>query len=145
MRRDSGLSRLSLNQRTTAEWSLREAIDGCVGAGLSSIGVWREQLAEAGQGEAVTWLADAGLRVSTLCRGGFFTPSDPAAIEAAHEENLRALDEAAALGAATLCLVPGACRSVIVILPERGSGRPTRSGGWFRTRGRSGSRWASSR
>lgn len=104
---DPGLARLSLNQRTTAEWSLREAIDGCVTAGLSSIGVWREQLAEAGQDNAVTWLADAGLRVSTLCRGGFFTAADPAAIEAAHAENVRALDEAAALGAATLCLVPG--------------------------------------
>ena len=42
------LDRLSLNQRTTAEWTLREAIDGCLRAGLSSIGVWREQLAEAG-------------------------------------------------------------------------------------------------
>lgn len=104
---DPGLARLSLNQRTTAEWSLREAIDGCVTAGLSSIGVWREQLAEAGQDNAVTWLADAGLRVSTLCRGGFFTAADPTAIEAAHAENVRALDEAAALGAATLCLVPG--------------------------------------
>ncbi|HEU4546660.1 MAG TPA: hypothetical protein VFR88_10250, partial [Microlunatus sp.] len=81
------LERLSLNQRTTATWTLRQAIDGCLAAGLSSIGVWREQLAEAGQDDAVRWLADAGLRVSTLCRGGFFTASDPAAIEAAHAEN----------------------------------------------------------
>ncbi len=104
---DATLARLSLNQRTTAGWTLREAIDGCLAAGLSSIGVWREQLAEAGQENAVRWLADAGLRVSTLCRGGFFTASDPDAVEAAHAENLRALDEAAAIGAATLCLVPG--------------------------------------
>jgi sugar phosphate isomerase/epimerase len=101
------LERLSLNQRTTAHWTLREAIDGCLAAGLSSIGVWREQLAEAGQEDAVRWLAEAGLRVSTLCRGGFFTASDPAAVEAAHADNRRALDEAAAIGAATLCLVPG--------------------------------------
>jgi sugar phosphate isomerase/epimerase len=104
---DPKLARLSLNQRTTASWTLREAIDGCVTAGLSSIGVWREQLAEAGQANAVAWLAEAGLRVSTLCRGGFFTASDPVAIETAHAENLEALDEAATLGAATLCLVPG--------------------------------------
>ena len=44
---DAKLARLSLNQRTTASWTLREAIDGCLAAGLSSIGVWREQLAEA--------------------------------------------------------------------------------------------------
>lgn len=103
----SGRERLSLNQRTTAGWTLREAIDGCVRAGLPSIGVWREQLAEAGLENAVTWLAEAGLRVSSLCRGGFFTASDPAAVEAAHAENLRALNEAAAIGARTLCLVPG--------------------------------------
>jgi sugar phosphate isomerase/epimerase len=101
------LSRLSLNQRTTANWTLREAIDGCVAAGLSSIGVWREPLAEVGVETAQKWLADAGLRVSTLCRGGFFTVAEPEQIEAAHAENLRALDEAAAIGAATLCLVPG--------------------------------------
>ena len=101
------MSRLSLNQKTTNSWSLREAIDGCVAAGLSSIGVWREPLAEAGVDSARKWLADAGLRVSSLCRGGFFTASDRASIEAAHDENLRAIDEAAAIGAVTLCLVPG--------------------------------------
>lgn len=101
------MSRLSLNQKTTNLWSLREAIDGTVAAGLSSIGIWREPLAEAGLENAQIWLADAGLRVSSLCRGGFFTAADPAQIEAAHADNLRAIDEAAALGTDTLCLVPG--------------------------------------
>ena len=101
------LKRLSLNQQTTNSWSLREAIDGCVAAGLSSIGVWREPLAEVGVESARKWLADAGLRVSSLCRGGFFTAADPTLVEAAHAENLRAIDEAAAIGAGTLCLVPG--------------------------------------
>lgn len=100
-------SRLSLNQRTTAEWSLREAIDGCVRAGLPAIGVWREPVAEVGLEVAVGWVRDAGLRVSSVCRGGFFTGSDPGVRQAAHEENLRALDETAALGAPTLVLVPG--------------------------------------
>lgn len=99
--------RLSLNQRTTAEWSLREAIDGCVRAGLPAIGVWREPVAEAGLEVAVAWVREAGLRVSSVCRGGFFTGADPRARREAHEENLRALDEAAALGAPTLVLVPG--------------------------------------
>ena len=101
------MSRLSLNQKTTNLWSLREAIDGTVAAGLSSIGVWREPLAEAGLDNAQAWLAEAGLRVSSLCRGGFFAAADPAEIEAAHADNLRAIDEAAALGTDTLCLVPG--------------------------------------
>jgi sugar phosphate isomerase/epimerase len=101
------LSRLSLNQRTTAAWSLREAIDGCLAGGLPAIGVWREQVAEAGLTTAAAWLRDSGLRVSSVCRGGFFTVADPAARREAHDDNLRALDEAASLGAPVLVLVPG--------------------------------------
>jgi len=104
---DERLSRLSLNQRTIARWSLREAVECCARAGVPAIGVWREQLAEAGLDNALRWIEAAGLRVSSLCRGGFFTSAEPAQRRAALDENLRALDEAAALDAATLVLVPG--------------------------------------
>lgn len=104
---DPRLARLSLNQRTVANWNLRSAIDGCVAAGLPAIGVWREPVAEVGSATARRWVDDAGLRVSSLCRGGFFTAADPAARRRAHEQNLDALDETAALGAPTLVLVPG--------------------------------------
>ncbi|MDQ4052473.1 MAG: sugar phosphate isomerase/epimerase [Actinomycetota bacterium] len=102
---DPALARLSLNQRTTAEWSLREAIDGAVRAGLAAIGLWREPVAEVGLETARRWVEESGLRVSSLCRGGFFT--DPAQAEAAYADNLRAIDETATLGAPTLVLVPG--------------------------------------
>jgi sugar phosphate isomerase/epimerase len=101
------LGRLSLNQRTTASWSLAEAIAGCVDAGLPAIGIWREQLAELGLDEACHRVAEAGLRVSSLCRGGFFTTADPVEAQAAKARNHEAIDEAAALHAATLVLVPG--------------------------------------
>ncbi|HWJ51851.1 MAG TPA: sugar phosphate isomerase/epimerase, partial [Propionibacteriaceae bacterium] len=67
------LRRLSLNQRTTASWSLPEAVQGCVDAGLGGIGVWREPLAEVGLDAACRLIGESGLRVSSLCRGGFFT------------------------------------------------------------------------
>ena len=101
------LSRLSLNQRTTASWSLPEAIQGCVDAGLGAIGIWREQLAEVGLDEACRLVAESGLRVSSLCRGGFFTTADPAEAAAAEARNREAIEEVAALNAATLVLVPG--------------------------------------
>jgi sugar phosphate isomerase/epimerase len=104
---ESALSRLSLNQRTTASWSLPEAIKGCVDAGLGAIGIWREQLAEVGLDEACRLIAESGLRVSSLCRGGFFTTADPGEADAAEVRNHEAIDEAAALNAATLVLVPG--------------------------------------
>ena len=101
------LSRLSLNQRTTASWSLPEAIQGCVDAGIGAIGVWREQLAEVGFDEGCRLVVDAGLRVSSLCRGGFFTAADPAEAQATETSNRKAIDEAAGLSAATLVLVAG--------------------------------------
>ncbi len=101
------LSRLSLNQRTTASWSLPEAVQGCVDSGLGAIGIWREQLAEVGVDEACRMVAQSGLRVSSLCRGGFFTTADPAEAQTAEASNRQAIDEAAALSAATLVLVAG--------------------------------------
>jgi sugar phosphate isomerase/epimerase len=78
-----------------------------VDAGLGAIGIWREQLAEVGLAEACRLVDGAGLRVSSLCRGGFFTTADPTQVRAAEARNREALEEAAALGAATLVLVPG--------------------------------------
>ncbi|TWF75521.1 sugar phosphate isomerase/epimerase [Pseudonocardia hierapolitana] len=104
---DPRLARLSLNQRTTANWDLREAVEGAVAAGLPAIGLWREPVAEVGVDVARRIVDDAGLRVSSLCRGGFFTASDRAERTRAHEDNLRALDEAAGLGTKALVLVPG--------------------------------------
>lgn len=104
---DVRLASLSLNQRTTARWSLREAIDGCVAAGVPSIGVWREPVADVGVATASSWLRAAGLRVSSVCRGGFFTADHADARAAAHRSNLAAIAETAELGASVLVLVPG--------------------------------------
>lgn len=104
---DGRLDRLSLNQRTTQRLSLREVIDHAVAAGLPAVGLWRDRVSEVGLDVARAWVDDSGLRVSSLCRGGFFTTSEPAAREAALQDNRAAIDEAAAIGAATLVLVPG--------------------------------------
>jgi sugar phosphate isomerase/epimerase len=104
---DPALARLSLNQRTTPCWTVREAIDGCVAAGIGAIGLWREPVADVGLATAKAWVAESGLRVSSVCRGGFFTSADPAERAAAHRSNIAAIDETAELGAATLVLVPG--------------------------------------
>lgn len=102
---DPRLGRLSLNQRTTANLSLSEAIAHSVESGIASLGVWREPVAEVGLETALTMLEDAGLHVSSLCRGGFFT--DPDTLADALDENRRAIDEAATLKADTLVMVAG--------------------------------------
>lgn len=52
-------------------------------------------------------MRDAGLTVTSLCRGGFFTASDPDERKAALADNRTAIDEAATLGTDTLVLVSG--------------------------------------
>ncbi|MER5641110.1 sugar phosphate isomerase/epimerase [Kitasatospora sp. NPDC002227] len=101
------MTRLSLNQITTKHWSLPEAVQGCVDAGVPAIGLWRDKVAEAGVAEAARLVRDAGLAVSTLCRGGFLTATGPEGRRAALAENLQALEEAAELGTDTLVLVAG--------------------------------------
>ncbi|MEU8092164.1 MULTISPECIES: sugar phosphate isomerase/epimerase [Micromonospora] len=107
MTTDARLAKLSLNQRTTQRWSVAQAVDGCVRAGIPAIGLWREPVAEIGVPAAARLVTDAGLRVSSLCRGGFLTAADDAGRAAALADNRRAIDEAAALRAACLVLVVG--------------------------------------
>ncbi|MEV6055126.1 sugar phosphate isomerase/epimerase family protein [Streptomyces sp. NPDC052107] len=98
---------LSLNQITTRNWSLPEAVQGCVDAGIQAIGLWRDKVAETGIDRAAKVVREAGLTVSSLCRGGFLTASVPEARRAALADNLRAIEEAAALGTDTLVMVVG--------------------------------------
>jgi sugar phosphate isomerase/epimerase len=95
------VKRFSLNQATTQHWPLPEVVDACARAGLEWIGLWREPVQEYGLDRAAKLVRDAGLRVSSLCRGGFFTRPDSA------DDNHRAVDEAAALGTDVLILVSG--------------------------------------
>jgi sugar phosphate isomerase/epimerase len=103
----TGLERLSLNQKTTNRWSVAEAVEGCLRAGIPAIGLWREPVQDAGVAEAARLVRAAGLRVSSLCRGGFLTASEPSARAEALADNRRAIEEAATLGAPCLVLVVG--------------------------------------
>ncbi|MEE6281608.1 sugar phosphate isomerase/epimerase family protein [Georgenia sp. MJ170] len=101
------LSRLSLNTATTKALTLQEAVDAAVGAGLPAVGLWRDRVAEAGLEQSAAIVRDAGLRVSSLCRGGFLTAADDAGRRAALEDNRAAIVEAATLGTRELVMVVG--------------------------------------
>ena len=103
----SAFARLSLNQATVQSWSVKEAVDGCARAGIPWIGLWRDKVAEQGLLESARLVRDAGMRVSSLCRGGFFPAPTAAERRDRIDENARALDEAAALGTDVLVLVCG--------------------------------------
>jgi sugar phosphate isomerase/epimerase len=104
----TGVSRLSFNQITSDRVGLREAVDACARHGVPYISVWRHKLAEVGLDAAVRVVRDAGLKVSSVCRGGMFPAATAAERAARVDDNRRAVDEAAALGAEVLVLVCGA-------------------------------------
>ncbi len=102
-----GLERLSLNQATVQHLRLEDAVALCVRHDIPAIGLWRAQVAEAGLADSAAAVRAAGLHVSSLCRGGFFTRPDPDGRAAALADNRAAITEAAELGADTLVLVCG--------------------------------------
>jgi sugar phosphate isomerase/epimerase len=102
------LSRLCIHTITTRPWSLHEAIAHYASAGVAGITVWREALAGDDPCAAGQRIRDAGLDAVSLCRGGFFPARAAGDRAAAIDDNRRAIDTAAALGAPLLVLVPGA-------------------------------------
>src|SRR5437773_4023058 len=101
------VARLSLNQITTERGSLGETVGAGARHGVPYGAVWRHKLAEVGLDRAARLVRDAGVRVSSVCRGGMFPAPTPAERAARLEDNRRAVDEAAALGAEVLVLVCG--------------------------------------
>ncbi|AHH96473.1 sugar phosphate isomerase/epimerase [Kutzneria viridogrisea] len=101
------MNRLSVNQQTIRQWSLAELVAGCSDAGVANVGLWREPVTEHGLARTARLVRSAGLSVTSLCRGGFFTAAEPAARTAALADNRAAIEQAAELGAPVLVLVSG--------------------------------------
>lgn len=102
-----GLERLSLNTATVRGGTLLDMVDACARAGVPWIAPWRHDFGRVPVDDAARAIRDAGLRVSSLCRGGFFPAADAAERRRRIDDNLRAVDEAATLGTDVLVLVCG--------------------------------------
>ena len=100
------LQRLSFNQMTADPWSLEQAVRNCSASGIPYISVWRHKLG-GDVPKASAMIRREGLRVSSLCRGGWF--SAPSAEERRKRvaDNRLAIEEAALLGAPVLVIVSG--------------------------------------
>lgn len=99
--------RFSFNQGTSMHRPLDEILEAARRAHVPAIGLWRHAVAEIGASEAALRVSRAGLDVSSLCRGGFFTSSEPNARAKCLDDNRKAVREAAAVGANVLVLVCG--------------------------------------
>ncbi|MES2393586.1 MAG: sugar phosphate isomerase/epimerase family protein [Acidobacteriota bacterium] len=100
------LDRLSFNQMTASPWSLAEAVHQCHINNVRHIAPWRHKLSDNIAADAQL-IRNAGLTVSSLCRGGFFSAPTPEARRDRIADNRLAIDQAHALNTRVLCLVCG--------------------------------------
>ena len=101
-------ARLCVHTITTKPWTIEEAIEQYAAVGVKGMTVWRQALEGRDPVRIGARIREAGLSVVSLCRGGFFPGLDQATRQAAINDNLQAIDEAAALGAPLVVLVCGA-------------------------------------
>ena len=103
---------LSINTATVrksrgVEQPLTAIIEACMQRGIKAISPWRDQVAAAGLPVILKLVKTHGLELSGYCRGGMFPAVDAAGLQAAHDDNRRAVDEACELNAACPVLVVG--------------------------------------
>lgn len=104
----SDLSKLCLHSITTKPWSLDVALEKYEAAGVGGISVWRDAARETGMDRSCRLLEASSVEVISYVRSGFFASHRSEARNRATDDNKRAIDEAAMLGAPLLVLVCGA-------------------------------------
>ena len=100
--------RLCIHTVTTKPWSVEEAAARYAEAGLGGITVWRNSYNGHSPAEVGQRIRAEGLEVVSLVRGGFFPSANAAGRQDAIDDNKRIIDEAQAMGAPLVVLVPGA-------------------------------------
>jgi sugar phosphate isomerase/epimerase len=102
----------TLRRQAGVERGLIDILDACARHGIRAVSPWRDQVAAAGLQSTARTLKAHGLELSGYCRGGMFTD------DGAHEDNLRALDEACTLEAPCLVLVVGGLPGALAGTPR---------------------------
>jgi sugar phosphate isomerase/epimerase len=102
------LSRLCVHTVTTKPWGIEKAMEKYAAAGVTGITVWRDALEGRDPARVGEQIRAGGLDVVSLCRGGFFPSLTETGRQKAIDDNRRAIQEAAGLGAPLIVLVCGA-------------------------------------
>jgi sugar phosphate isomerase/epimerase len=125
------ISKLCIHTITTKPWGIEVAAENYAAAGIKGITVWRDALESRNIRHTGQMLRKLDLTVVSLCRGGFFADKDLSGRKSAIDDNKKAIEEAAELGAPMLVLVCGAhpaqpleesrkqiCEGIMAILPD---------------------------
>ncbi|HLU90242.1 MAG TPA: sugar phosphate isomerase/epimerase family protein, partial [Cyclobacteriaceae bacterium] len=102
------LNKLCIHTITTKSWSVEEAAENYQRVGVKGISVWRQYLEGRDIVRTGDMLRSHDLEIVSLVRGGFFPSTSSDKRNRAIEDNKKAVDEAAALGAPMIVLVCGA-------------------------------------
>jgi sugar phosphate isomerase/epimerase len=101
-------SKLCVHTLTTKPWNLRQCVENYSAAGIHGITIWRNVLENQNVKESRTMLDDFGMKVVSVARGGFFPSIEKEKRQQAINDNLLAIEQAAAVGAPAIVLVCGA-------------------------------------
>jgi len=102
------LDRLAIHTMTTKPWDLPTACAKYSQAGVSGMGLWRQWLEGRSLDENRSILEDHGIKPVSLVRSGFYPYLNATEKQSSLDDNRKALDEAAAVGAPQVVLVCGA-------------------------------------
>jgi len=102
------LSQLCIHTITTKPWDIGKAAKHFSTEGIGGITVWRDALNGKDIQQTGRMLRDLNLKIVSLCRGGFFPHTGHTERRVAIDDNKKAIDEAAELGAPLIVLVCGA-------------------------------------
>ena len=99
---------LSINLATVRkQYGLKDGVEAFVKHGVRGISPWREHVQAVGPDEAGRILRGNGMTVTGYCRGGLFGAAEAAGQQAIIDDNLRMIDEAAAIGADCIVMIGG--------------------------------------
>ena len=102
------LDRCAINTATLGHRvPIAATIDAVAHAGFGGICPWRREVEGEDVAAVARRLRDAGLAVSGYCRSTYLPARDAAGLAAAIDDNRRAIDDAATLGAACFVMVVG--------------------------------------
>jgi sugar phosphate isomerase/epimerase len=101
-------TKLCVHTLTTKPWNLEECVRYYSSAGIQGITIWRNVLENLKLTESKRILDDHNMDVVSIARGGFFPSTEKSKRREAIDDNLLAIEQAAAVGAPVIVLVCGA-------------------------------------
>lgn len=102
------MQRLCVHTITTKPLSIEECLIEFPKRGVSGITIWRQALEGRDLSAVKRQTAESGMEMVSLCRGGFFPSATAAGRQTAIDDNLKAIEQAHAIGAPLIVLVCGA-------------------------------------